>query len=284
MVFGSMPNDGGYLLLNEDEKNYIAEKEADMLPFVKRFVGSDDFINNKTRYCFWFQGSTPRQLRKNSLVTQRLQMVKAHRESSAREATQKLSAFPTLFGEIRQPKTDYLLIPRVSSEKRPYIPLGFMAEEVIVGDTCLVIPNAALYEFGVITSTMHMAWTRRVCGRLKSDYRYSASIVYNNFPWPQPDDKQQASIEVAAQAVLDARALFPDSSLADLYDPVAMPPELAKAHQKLDKAVEAAYGRTFANDAERVAYLFELYQKLNAELFVDTKKRGKGRAINSRKA
>jgi hypothetical protein len=279
MVFGCMPNDGGYLLLNEDEKNYIAEKESDMLPFVKRFVGSEEFINNTTRYCFWFKGSTPRQLRKNSLVTQRLCMVKAHRESSAREATQKRSDFPTLFGEIRQSTTDYLLIPRVSSEKRPYIPLGFMAEEVIAGDTCLVIPNATLYEFGVMTSSVHMAWTRYVCGRLKSDYRYSASIVYNNFPWPNPSSKQKQALEMAAQVVLDTRALFPDSSLADLYDPLTMPPELAKAHQKLDKAVETAYGRTFANDAQRVAYLFELYQKLNAELFVDTKRRGKGRNL-----
>jgi hypothetical protein len=154
-----------------------------------------------------------------------------------------------------------------------------MAEEVIAGDTCLVIPDAALYEFGVMTSSVHMAWTRYVCGRLKSDYRYSASIVYNNFPWPNPSSKQQVAIETAAQAVLDARALFPDSSLADLYDPLTMPPELAKAHQKLDKAVEAAYGRTFASDAERVAYLFELYQKLNAELFVDSGMRGKGRKV-----
>jgi hypothetical protein len=157
--------------------------------------------------------------------------------------------------------------------------MGFFDHTFIAGDTCHTIPGATVYHFGVLTSTMHIAWTRYVCGRLKSDYRYSKDIVYNNFPWPQPTDKQKAAIETAAQAVLDARSQFPKSSLADLYDPVAMPPELAKAHQKLDKAVEAANGRTFANDAERVAYLFELYQKLSGELFTESKKKGKGRKI-----
>jgi hypothetical protein len=281
MMKGSMPNDGGYLLLNEDEKNYIAEKESDMLPFVKRFVGSYEFINNITRYCFWFKGSTPQQLRKNSLVTQRLLMVKAHRESSARGATQKSAAFPTLFGEIRQPDTDYLLIPSTSSEKRAYLPIGFIDKDTISSNANLLIPHAGLYHFGVLTATMHMAWMRHVCGRLEVSYRYSASIVYNNFPWPQPDDKQKVAVETAAQAVLDARALFPDSSLADLYDPLTMPPALVQAHQWLDQAVERAYGRIFANDAERVAYLFELYQKVSGELFAESKKRGKGRKAKS---
>jgi hypothetical protein len=154
-----------------------------------------------------------------------------------------------------------------------------MPQDVITGDSCLVIANAGLYEFGILTSGMHMAWTRYVCGRLEMRYRYSASIVYNNFPWPHPADKQKAAVEKAAQAVLDARTKFPQSSLADLYDPVSMPPILAKAHQKLDKAVEAAYGRAFAGDGERVAYLFDLYQKLSGELFVDAKKRGKGRSL-----
>jgi hypothetical protein len=271
--------DGGHLLLNEDEKNYIAEKEPDMLPFVKRFVGSYEFINNTTRYCLWFKENIPQQLRHNSLVIQRLQMVKSHRRRSVRAATQKLADSPALFGEIRQPDSDYLLIPSTSSEKRAYIPIGFIDKDTISSDANLLIPNATLYDFGVLTSTMHMAWTRRVCGRLKSDYRYSASIVYNNFPWPTPTAKQRAAIEKAAQDVLDTRARFPDSTLADLYDPLFMPPSLAKAHQRLDKAIERAYGRAFANDVERVAYLFELYQKLNAELFVDTKKRGKGRKV-----
>jgi hypothetical protein len=279
MVFGNMPNDGGGLLLTETERNAIASNEPDMLPFVRPYMGSDEFINNRTRYCLWLSESNPRIIRRNSLVKKRLEQVKSYREKSRRESTRRLAEYPGVFGEIRQTGDDYLLIPRVSSEKRIYIPMGFMSANVIASDACLIIPTATLYHFGVLTSTMHMAWTRRVCGRLKSDYRYSASIVYNNFPWPTSTIKQQTAIETAAQAVLDARARFPQSSLADLYDPVAMPPELVKAHQKLDKAVEAAYGRTFANDAERVAYLFELYQRLNAELFVDTKKRGKGKKI-----
>jgi hypothetical protein len=170
-------------------------------------------------------------------------------------------------------------VPSTSSEKRKYIPIGFVDKNTISSDANLLIPNATLYEFGVITSAMHMAWMRYVCGRLKSDYRYSASIVYNNFPWPTPSDKQKKGIESAAQEVLDARQIYPELSLASLYEPNTMIPELTKAHQKLDKAVEAAYGRTFANDAEQVAYLFELYQKLSGELFKEEKKRGKGRKV-----
>jgi hypothetical protein len=208
---------------------------------------------------------------------------------SGREATRKLAEFPALFGEIRQSDTDYLLIPRVSSERRKYIPIGFMNKNVIAGDSTMVVPKATIYEFGILTSSMHMAWVRYVCGRLKSDYRYSASIVYNNYPWPSPSAKQKKGIETAAQGVLDARNKYPGLSLATLYDSNAMIPELVKAHQKLDKAVEAAYaskagaGRSFGNacfagdNSQRVAYLFELYQKLSGELFVEEKKRGKGK-------
>jgi hypothetical protein len=154
-----------------------------------------------------------------------------------------------------------------------------MQPEHITNGSALIIPNAGLYEFGVLTSAMHMAWMRSVCGRMKSDYQYSASLVYNNFPWPTPTEKQRNSVIEAAQSILDARLLFPGSTLAILYNPATMPPKLVKAHQKLDKAVEAAYSRAFANDSERVAYLFELYQKLSGELFVDAKKRGKGRSL-----
>jgi hypothetical protein len=181
--------------------------------------------------------------------------------------------------EIRQPVTDYIIIPRHSSENRPYIPIGFLSSEIIAGDATSFIPNATLYEFGIITSSMHMAWTRCVCGRIKSDYRYSNTIVYNNFPWPSATEKQKQAIIEKAQSVLDARKQYPDLSLADLYDTTAIMPELLKAHQKLDKAVESAYGRKFDDDSQRVAYLFELYQKLSGELFVETKKRGKGRKI-----
>jgi len=184
-----------------------------------------------------------------------------------------LADFPTLFGEIRQPETNYLLIPRVSSERRKCIPIGFLSKDVIAGDSTLVIPNATLYEFGILTSIMHMAWVRYVCGRLEMRYRYSASIVYNNYPWPSPTGKQASAIETAAQNVLDARNKYPDLSLATLYDSNTMIPELVKSHQKLDKAVEAAYGRAFEDDGQRVALLFELWQNAVGELFVE----GKGR-------
>jgi hypothetical protein len=191
-----------------------------------------------------------------------------------------LAATPTLFGEIRHPQAgQYLLIPKVSSERRPWIPIGILPAEVISTDLNLMVPDATLYHFGILSSTMHMAWVRAVCGRLKSDYRYSAGIVYNNFPWPEPDDPQRCAIETAAQAVLDVRARYLDPSpsgrgaggegatLADLYDPLAMPPELRKAHRHLDRAVDAAYGKTtFASEAERVAFLFERYQQLTSLL------------------
>jgi hypothetical protein len=174
---------------------------------------------------------------------------------------------------------DYVIIPRVSSENRPYIPIGFLDKNIIASDSTIFIPNATLYEFGIITSTMHMAWMRYVCGRLKSDYRYSNTIVYNNFPWPSPAEKQKQAIIKESQEVLEARKKFPELSLAELYDTTSMLPELLKAHQKLDKAVEAAYGRSFDDDSQRVAYLFELYQKLTGELFIDKKKKGKGRKL-----
>ncbi|MDR1219047.1 MAG: N-6 DNA methylase, partial [Treponema sp.] len=276
MAFGSMPNDGGNFLLTEEEKNRILENGQSIKELIRPFLGADELINNIPKYCIWLKDISPAQYQNSKEIQRRIAEVRKHRENSTREATQKLADFPTLFGEIRQPDTNYLIIPRVSSEKRTYIPIGFFEANIIAGDTTLVIPNATLYEFGVITSSMHMVWVRYVCGRLKSDYRYSASIVYNNYPWPNPTDKQRASIETTAQSVLDARKKYPELSLATLYGS-NMPPELVKAHRKLDKAVEAAYGRSFDNDSQRVAYLFELYQKLSGELFVETRKRGKER-------
>jgi hypothetical protein len=256
-----------------------------MLKYIHYYIGADEFLNGKYRYCVWFgkEGGVPGSFRKDSLIKQRLENVKTYRANSKREATKELSEYPNRFGEIRQPSTDYLLIPRVSSEKRKYIPMSFFTSDIIAADSCILLPGATTYEFGILESTMHMAWTRTVCGRLKSDYRYSISIVYNNFVWPTPNAKQQTAIEKAAQAVLDTRAKYQTSTLADLYDPLAMPPDLVRAHQKLDKAVDAAYNRDFANDSERVAWLFELYQQRAGELFVETKKRGKGRATKSKK-
>jgi hypothetical protein len=212
---------------------------------------------------------------KSKMVKDRIKKTQDFRKNSSRIETRNLAKMPGFFGEIRQPKNKYLLIPKICTELRQYIPIGFMSPHKITNGSALIIPNAALYEFGVLSSIMHMAWTRRVCGRLGNGLQYSASIVYNNFPWPAPTEKQKTAVEKAAQGVLETRAKFPKSNLANLYNPLTMPPALTKAHQKLDKAVDAAYGRSFADDSERVAYLFELYQKLIGEMFVETQKRGR---------
>jgi hypothetical protein len=277
MIFGNKPVDDGNFFLKQEEKDAILEKEPDIAPLIRPFLGAEEFINAKKRYCIWLDGVAPSKYRNSKEIERRIEAIKAFRLASKKEATRKLADFPSLFGEIRQPDSNYLLVPGVSSEKRKYIPVGFISKDVIVGNSCSFIPNATLYEFGVITSALHMAWMRVTAGRLTLRYRYSGAIVYNNFPWPTPTDKQEKAIEEAAQAVLDARALYPDESMADLYDPLAMPAELTKAHQTLDKAVDAAYNRKFASDSERVAWLFELYQQQAGELFTTTQKKGKGR-------
>jgi len=279
MNYGSEPREGGFLLLTQDEKDDLINKEPYLKKYIKQFVSSDDFINNIKRYCFWLVDAAPSEIKKSKELLSRLKKVQDFRKNSKQKQAFASAENPSLFTSIRQPKSSYLLIPIVSSENRKYIPIGYMKKDVITSNANFTISNASIYHFGILTSTMHMAWMRYVCGRLKSDYRYSNTIVYNNFPWPNPTEKQKAEIEKLAQAVLDARSQFPDSSFADLYDPLTMPKELLKAHQKLDKAVETAYGRTFDNDSERVAYLFELYQKLTGELFTETKKTGKGRKI-----
>jgi hypothetical protein len=275
MIYGNKPTDGGYFFFNEQEKNELLKRDPKLKELIHPFLGAYEFLNNVPRYCLWLKGVAPTKYNHSKEINERIQNIKAFREASPKTATQKLADYPTLFGEIRQPDDDYILIPRHSSERRKYIPFGFVKKEVVVGDSNMAIPNASLYEFGIITSTMHMAWTRYVCGRLKSDYRYSNVIVYNNFPWPQSTDKQKKDIEAAARGILDARAMYPDQSLSNLYDTNGIVPELMKAHQKLDKLVEKAYGKIFEDDAERVAYLFELYQKMAGELFVVEKKRGR---------
>ena len=272
MVFGNMPNDGGNLFLSIEGKSEILEKEPELAEVIRPFLGADEFINNIPRYCIWLKNVSPVKYQKSKEIQDRIAKVKEMRQNSNRGATRKLADYSMLFGEIRQPDKDYLLIPRHSSERRKYIPIGFMSKDIIAGDSNIIVPDATLYEFGVITSLMHMAWAKYICGRIKSDYRYSASIVYNNFPWPNPTDKQKSNIKTTAQSVLDARNTFPDLSLATLYDANAMLPELVKAHQKLDKAVEAAYGCSFDDDSQRVSFLFDLYQKLTGELFVEGKK------------
>lgn len=275
IVFGSMPNDGGNLLLSDEEKRALLRAEPAAGAFVRRLYGSEEFINGINRWCLWLVDCTAAELRRMPEVLKRVAAVKKHRLASTRATTRRLAETPALFGEIRQPRTKYLLIPSVSSEARPYIPVGFCKSEVIASNLALVVPGAALFHFGVVTSAMHMAWVRQVCGRLKSDFRYSNKLVYNNFPWP-PDasDKQKAAVESAAQAVLDARAQFKGQTLADLYDPHAMPKALRDAHKDLDRAVDKCY-RSAAFDSERVRveYLFDLYQHLNAPLTAPAKGR-----------
>jgi len=279
MRFGSMPRDGGHFIFTNEEKKTFLELEPKATKWMHLYMGSQEFINGVPRWCLWLSGIRPDELRAMPNVMKRIEAVRKFRLSSKAAATQKFAETPTLFCQIAQPESDYLLVPGVSSERRQYIPIGFMHPDVIANNLVFAVPQASLFHLGVLSSAIHMAWVRYVCGRLKSDYRYSKDIVYNNFPWPDsPTDKQHKAIEEAAQSVLDARASHPSASLADLYDPVAMPPNLRKAHQTLDKAVDAAYGRkSFQSDAERVAFLFELYHKYTSLLPAPKvqKKRGK---------
>ena len=268
VVFGSMPNDGGHLSdYSAEEKNAVVAEYPEAADMFKRFLGATEFLHNKERWCLWLKGISPSQLRKVPKVLEAVSAVKEMRESSNREATKKLAQTPTLFGEIRQPEAQYIIIPRHSSQNRRYVPIGFVSPEIICGDANLLMPDASLFHFGVMLSNVHNAWMRTVCGRIKSDYRYSVNVVYNNFPWPTPTDAQKAKIEQTAQAILDARALYPDASLADLYDEVAMPPELRKAHQQNDKAVMQAYGFDIKTTTETscVAELMKMYQRLTQQ-------------------
>jgi hypothetical protein len=270
MLFGSMPNDGRNLIIEVEEYDDFIKNDPASQKYIRQFLGAEEFINNKKRYCLWLENASPAEMRKMPLVAQRVGAVRKLRESSTREATRRLVDIPHLFGEIRQPKEgNYLLVPRVSSERRKYVPIGFLSSEIIASDATQIIPNASLYEFGVLTSSVHNAWMRVVAGRLKSDYRYSASIVYNNFPWCNPTDEQKAKIEQTAQAILDARAKYPESFLADLYDETFMPADLRKAHQANDRVVMEAYHFDKLSDhkfditeSEIVAELFKMYEAL----------------------
>ena len=265
MTYGNKPSDGGNLILSQEERNSIINKTPDLMPYIRRYVGSRDFINNdEVRYCLWLRNASPAVYRKNAEVMRRLNAVKELRLKSSAKPTQALAEKPYLFFSAPQTESDYLIVPNVSSEKRKYIPIGFMSKDIIASNAVQIVPNATLYHFGVLTSNVHMAWVRIVTGRLKSDYQYSGAIVYNNFPWPSPTDAQKAKIEQTAQTILDARALYPDCSLADLYDEIAMPPELRRAHQQNDRAVMQAYGFDVATTTETscVAELMRMYQQL----------------------
>ena len=268
VVFGNMPNDGGYLSdYSTEAKNTIVSEYPESASLFKKFVGATEFIKNKDRWCLWLQGVSPAVIRKIPPILSAVENVRAMRESSNRAATRKLAETPMLFGEIRQPNSNYIIIPRHSSQNRKYIPIGFMSPDIICGDANLRLPQATLYHFGIMVSNVHNAWVHTVCGRIKSDFRYSVNMVYNNFPWPTPTDAQKAKIEQTAQAILDARALYPDASLADLYDELAMPPELRTAHQQNDRAVMQAYGFSVRDMTESscVAALMKMYQQLTEQ-------------------
>jgi hypothetical protein len=269
--FGSQPNDSGHLILLDEEKNELLSKEPLAEKFIKPLIGAYEYINGIMRWCIWLKGFDPNEYREIKPIMSRIAMVEKVRLESKRPVTRELAKVPSLFGFISQPDTNYLLIPRVSSENRRYIPLGFLSCDVIAADSCLTIPNATIYHFGVLTSAMHMEWMRQVCGRLESRYRYSNTLVYNNFPWANPTPAQIKNIEEKAKGVLDARAQFPNSTLADLYDPLTMPPALLKAHQALDKEVDKAYRKEkFNSERERIEYLFTLYQQLDQPLLPST--------------
>ena len=264
ITYGNKPSDGGNLILSQQERDDLLKGDPSLAPYVRRYIGSKDFINqDEVRYCLWLKGVSPAVYRKKPAVMRRLNAVREMRLASSAAPTRALADKPYLFFSSPQTDSPYLCIPEVSSERRRYIPIGFLDSSVIASNKLLIVPDATLYHFGVLTSNVHMAWTRTVCGRLKSDYQYSGATVYNNFPWPTPTDAQKAAIEQTAQAILDARALYPDSSLAGLYDELTMPPELRKAHQNNDRAVMQANGFPVGSMTESgcVAELMKLYQE-----------------------
>ena len=261
MIKGSIPVDDGNLIIEKEDYDEFIHKEPKSVKYIKRFLGAREFLHNEKRYCLWLKEASPSDLNTMPLVKERIAKTKAFRLKSSKEATRKYADYPSVFMEVRQPANNYIIVPSHSSENRRYIPIGFENPDVICGNANLMIPNATLYHLGILTSNVHNAWMRVVCGRLEMRYRYSNTIVYNNFPWPNPTEAQKAKIEQTAQAILDARAKYPDSSLADLYDELTMPLELRSAHQENDKAVMAAYGfKSNLEESEIVAELFRLYE------------------------
>ena len=257
---GNKPIDGGNYLFEREEMEEFIKLEPKSEPFFRPWYGAVEFIHQKPRYCLWLGDCSPAQLRSMPHCLKRVEAVREMRLNSKSEGTRKLADRPTRFHVENMPKGNYIIVPSVSSERRYYIPLGFMSPDAFSSNLVLIIPDASLYHFGVLESMVHMAWMRAVCGRLEMRYRYSKDVVYNNFPWPEVTEEQRQKIEQTAQAILDARALYPDSSLADLYDQLTMPPELRKAHRDNDRAVMAAYGfPATLPEPEVVARLFTLY-------------------------
>ncbi len=267
MNFGNQPRDGGNFILSEEEKESLLSKEPSLAKWIHLYIGADEFIKGKKRWCLWLKDASPEDIKRSKVLYERVTAVRQFRLASSAKTTNGYAKVPHLFAQITQPdNADYLIIPSVSSEKRRYIPIGFMTHDVVSSNAVQIVPNATLYHFGVLTSYVHMLWMRTVAGRLKSDYRYSKEIVYNTFPWPVPTDEQKAKIEKTAQMILDARANHPESTLATLYDEVTMPADLRKAHNENDKAVLAAYGfgketPEFQSESACVAALMKLYQE-----------------------
>lgn len=263
MKFGSQPRDGGFFVLSPEERVAILSKEPELAKVIKPYVGADELIKGKERYCIWLHNEPFDIINNSKILKERITAVEKFRMASKAKTTRGYAKVPAIFAQIAHPYTDYLIVPRVSSENRRYIPIGFLDKNTIASDAVQIIPNATLYHFGILTSSVHMAWMRTLAGRLKSDYRYSKELVYNTFPWPEATEKQMAAIEEAAQAVLDERAKHPGASLADLYDPTMMKVSgLQEAHTKLNRAVWAAYGAKWRSETECVADLMERYQKL----------------------
>jgi hypothetical protein len=273
MIWGNKPVDGGNLII--EEKDYIdfITKEPGALKFIKQLMGAEEFLYNKKRYCLWLLNISPSELKRMPLVLNRIEKVKQSRLKSIDSGARKLANTPSLFRDQINPET-FIVIPEVSSEKRIYIPIAFLDKNIIATNRLQLVPDATVWHFGILSSLMHMTWTKYVCGRLESRFTYSNTVVYNNFTWPEnPNEKQIKAVDDAAQKVLEIRAKFPESSLADLYDPNTMPPELIKAHQALDKAVDLCYRpQPFINETKRIEFLFELYDKYTSGMFVKDKK------------
>lgn len=266
MIKGSQPTDGGNLIIKANEYEDFIKQEPRSKIYIREFIGSEEFLYNKKRYCLWLVDTDPAEIRRMPLVMKRVEAVKTMRSASKKQSTRDWSAYPYLFTENRQPQNDFIVIPEVSSEKRQYVPMGFLTPNIICSNKLQMIPNATLYMFGILTSSTHMAWMRTVCGRLETRYDYSASIVYNNFPWCNPTEEQKAKIENTAQTILDIRASFPDANLADLYDERVMPKPLRNAHRENDKAVMQAYGfDPNLPEEEIVAELFKMYETMTRE-------------------
>lgn len=268
ICFGNQPIDGGHLLLDNDEKKQLITLEPQAKAYLKLFIGAQEFINGEQRWCLWLQDVAPEKLPTMPEVMRRVKAVQQYRLASKRPATRELAKTPTQFAFVSHPGKKYLLIPSVSSERRSYIPMDFMSRNVIASNLCLIIPEATLYHFGVLSSAMHIAWVRQVCGRLELRYRYSGKLVYNNFPWPQdPTQKQRQAVESAAEKVQAVRKEYASATLADLYNPLTMPPQLVKAHAALDRVVERCYrSQPFTSDRQRMEFLFALYEQLTAPL------------------